>query len=256
MSPKYINPYSFIAANYSDGMDAIAAVLAPLYPNQTIDDVVNAVYAYVATTYLDSSATPPVPPRLLFEQSLKSLIYSIVNGFLNIQSGEYLLYTPEQMEFINRLMETTLACGNPEDMPQNISNIEDEITRSNLTTAEQMPLLYATAVGQAAYTYWVNVLNTPPAASNWTNFITSFAPGIVKFPYWIAASMQGTLLGISLYDSKYNSNPQMNGQLSAALQMVLDLAGGNIILALFGCLSVGSGKVALNLQPRGFSPVC
>ncbi len=218
--------------------------------------MVNAVYAYVATTYLDSSATPPVPPRLLFEQSLKSLIYSIVNGFLNIQSGEYLLYTPEQMEFINRLMETTLACGNPEDMPQNISNIEDEITRSNLTTAEQMPLLYATAVGQAAYTYWVNVLNTPPAASNWTNFITSFAPGIVKFPYWIAASMQGTLLGISLYDSKYNSNPQMNGQLSAALQMVLDLAGGNIILALFGCLSVGSGKVALNLQPRGFSPVC
>ncbi len=30
MSPKYINPYTFIGPNYSGGMDAIAAVLAPL----------------------------------------------------------------------------------------------------------------------------------------------------------------------------------------------------------------------------------
>jgi hypothetical protein len=77
MEIKYVNPYSFIGANYNAGMDAIAAALAPLYPNQTLDDLVNAVYNYVEGAYF-----PTPPDSLLIVQTLKSNIYAAINGYL------------------------------------------------------------------------------------------------------------------------------------------------------------------------------
>jgi hypothetical protein len=222
-------------------MDAVASALSMLYPNQTIDDLVNTIYTYVQTNLMDEDDPGP-----LQERSLKSTIYSNINGYLNLQSGESLFYNPIQLNFAYELTQGVLEIKNPEDILQHIKNVEDRITSSGLSATEQMPLLYSSAVGKAAYSYWANVLNNP--MTNWSNFITSFTPNIVKFPSWVVASIEGTLIGLSMYQNN------LNGRVAAELQLVLNYAGANTLLALFGSLGVGAGKAIFKFQPRELSP--
>lgn len=234
MAVTYINPYSSIAPDYVSGMNSVGATLAPLYPNQTIDDLVNAVYAFVVTLMEEA-------PPALQERSIKSSIYAILNSYLNIENGEAIQLNAMQMAFVFDLVDGTLELKNPEDIKQHIINVEERITASRLSMPEQMPLLYATAVGKAAYDYWSVKVTTP---GDWANFITSFTPAINKFPFWVASSMQGTLIGLSNYQNS------LNGKFAAELQVLLNYAGANTLLALFGSLSVGAGKVVFNLQYR------
>lgn len=228
MALRYINPYSGVGSKYSAGLDSVIAVIEPLYPNQTLDDIVNSVYTYVTTTY-------SMTPEPIEEQNIKSLIYSTINGYLNYQ----LFYNEQQTEFINKLIGGTLTCGNPEDILQHILNVEEEITCSGMTMLEQMPLLYTTAIGKSAYNYWANIVTTP---GPWVNFTTSFTPAIVKFQYWVASSMQGALIGLNTLNSIQDS------QFANAIQMILAANGAEILLSLFGSLAVTSGKVVFNLQ--------
>ena len=232
MAVKYLNPYAATGPKYTAGLDAVVAVLAPLYPNQTIDDIVDAVYDYVTTTYTITMG--PVE-----QQNVKSLIYATINGYLNYQ----LFYNAQQTAFIHQLIGGTLACKNPEDIQQHILDVEEAIAQSNLTAMEQKPLLYATAVGKAAYTYWASVV-TSPGPGGWSTFTTSFTPAIVKFPYWVAAGMQGVLIGLNTLNSA------VDNQYANALQLLVDAKGADILLALFGSLAVDTGKVVFNLQQK------
>lgn len=229
MAIKYLNPYTEIGTKYSQGLDSIVVVLEPLYPNQTIENLVDAVYTYVSTAY-------SLTPDTLEEQNTKQLIYTLINGYLNYQ----LLYTPQQMDFIHKLIGGTLGCGNPEDILQHILDTEEEITSSGLTSVEQMPLLIATAVGKSAFTYWATKVTTPGL---WANFINSFTPAIVKFPYWVSASMQGSLIGINTINIP-------DGEFANALKVFVAVQGFEIFLSLYGSLAVSTGKVVFNLQQR------
>lgn len=56
MEIKFVNPYAAIGADFTTGMDSIASSLSMIYPNQTIDDLTNAVYNKVMSQYsLDST---------------------------------------------------------------------------------------------------------------------------------------------------------------------------------------------------------
>lgn len=220
-------------------MDSIAAALVTQYPNQTIDELINAVYDYIAATYLSS-------PSALEEQSLKSIIATILNGYLNMQSGEYLRYNALQMDYITQLIDGTLACGNPEDIQQHILNIEESLTASRLSPAEQQPILYATAIGKSTYGYWADVIGDINAGTptNWQNFVVSFTPAINKFPSWLAASMQGVLIALNIPYTR------LGGDFAETDISTLDYKGGNVVLSVGGALAVGAGKVIFNLQPR------
>lgn len=180
-------------------------------------------------------------PPPLQERSLKSTISAIINGYINIENGQAIQLNALQMNFVVELIDGTLALKNPEDILQHIVNVEEKVTASSLDSTQQMPLLYATAIGKAAYSYWSGIVTTP---GDWTNFVTSFTPSIVKFPTWVAASMQGTLIGLSMYQNS------INGKFAAELQLLLNFVGANTILSLFGSLSVGAGKVVFNFQYR------
>lgn len=227
MAIKYLNPYTASGTKYTAGLNSIVAVLEPLYPNQSIDDVVNAVYTYITTTYT-------MDPDPVNEQNLKSIIYAIVNGYLNYS----LNYNPQQTQYIHLLIGETLSSKNPEDILPRIEEIEEEVAESGMPIEEQMPILYATAIGKAACAYWANVVTTP---GGWANFITSFTPAVVKYPYWVAASMQGALIGLNIPN---------NSQLAKELELILTAIGGNILLSLSGALAVCSGKVVFNLQQK------
>ena len=199
-----------------------------MYPNQTIDDVVSAVYTFVTTAY-------SLTPDTLEEQNIKQSIYALINGYLNYQ----LSYSPEQMNFINKLIGGVLTCGNPEDILPFITDIEEEIAKSGLTATNQMPLLIAASVGKAAYTYWSAVVTTPAL---WSNFTTSFTPAIVKFPFWVASSMQGVLIGLNILN--------VPGQFADIIKILTDANGFEIIMSLLGSLTICTGKVVFNWQQQ------
>jgi hypothetical protein len=242
MDIRYINSYTYIETDFKNGLDNIGSVLSMLYPNQTIQELVDAVYNYVVTTYMMGDEPNPLQAR-----SLKSAIYAIINGYINIGSGDSLELNSLQSSFAFELVNGTLELRNPEDIKQHIINIEERITASPLNVNEQAPLLYATAIGKASYDYWANVIVTP---TSWSSFITSFTPPIVKFPTWVASAMQGTLIGFSMYQNR------INGSLAAELRLVLEYVGANTLLSLFGSLGVGAGKVVFNLQHRPINYAC
>ena len=155
---KYINPYSTISKKYSNGLDAVGTALA--HDEATIALIVDAVYNYVVSTYGLSLGT-------LQQENVKSLITSTINGYLNYQ----LFYSPQQMHFIHQLIGGTIACGNPEDIQAHILNVEQEIAQSGMAVAEQMPLLYATAIGNSAYNYWAHIISSTDP-TDWANFTT------------------------------------------------------------------------------------
>jgi hypothetical protein len=49
------NPYPIIGTQITNGLDAIAAALTP---TSSVDDLVNAIYAYIQPLYYPSSAVP------------------------------------------------------------------------------------------------------------------------------------------------------------------------------------------------------
>lgn len=239
MDIGYINSYTYIETDFKNGLDNIGSVLASLYPDQTIQALADAVYNYAITTYMAGDNPNPLQAR-----SLKSAIYAIINGYINIGNGDTLELNSLQSSFAFELVNGTLELRNPEGIKQHISNIEERITTSPLSVNEQTPLLYATAIGKASYDYWANTIANLTPANPWVNFINSFTPPIVKFPTWIASAMQGTLIGLSMYQNR------INGSLAAELRLVLEYVGANTLLSLFGSLGVGAGKVVFNLQQR------
>jgi hypothetical protein len=257
MSPKYLNPYSFVGTNYREGMNSIAGKLSAVYPQQTIDDVVNAVYDYVNDTY---SLNTGDQQSLAMEQGLKGFIYSLLNAYLNPSSVQLQGMDAMQVSYATSLMDGIISAGDPQNIKQNILDIEEQIARSPLSADQQKPLLYATSIGNSAYDYWANVIGNGSgsgsgsgqgsgsgAPAEWTPFITSFTPPIVKFPYWVGSAVQGSLIGSSMLE-QYPSSVK-SGLLSSTLQLVLDVVGANTILSLFGSLSVNTAKVVFNYEP-------
>lgn len=227
---RYVNPYSGISANYVAGLNQIADTLSAIGPEPTIEQVVTAVYNYVTSTYSMS-------PDALGEQTTKFMITELINGYLNYN----LLYSPEQTQFIHQLIAGTIVPGNPQDILQHITDVEEQIAQSNLSTADQAPLLYATAIGKSAYSYWATIVTTP---GDWAIFTGGFTPPITKFPYWVAAAMQGTLVGLNLF------NLQGESDATKIMQTINATEGRLILLTLFGALTINSGKVVYNWQQR------
>jgi hypothetical protein len=119
-----------------------------------------------------------------------------------------------------------------------ILDIEDNITKSDLTYEEQIPLLLATQVGNTDYDYWISKLNVP---GSWAPYIPTSAalktsPLLV---YWVIASIVGTLVTANL-SARYglidsNSRPAV---------------GIDIASALAGSIGVAAGKVIFDYIPR------
>lgn len=65
---------------------------------------------------------------------MKSVIYSIINGYINVGTGEYLLYNTKLMNYVFELSEGTTDAKNPEDILNNIKQIEESIAISQLST--------------------------------------------------------------------------------------------------------------------------
>lgn len=226
------NPYSFIGDHYIAGLDSIIMTLMP--PTvPAFGDFIDKVYDYISSSLFDSGGGP----NKLEKQEIKIWINNSISGYINAnRTINELQLNTAQMDFATQLVNGVFNVKNPEDIATYISDIEDKIIASKLTAQEQLPLLYATAVGLAAYDYW-KVKGFDPMSS-WYSYVNSFTPAIVKFPTWISASMEGTLISLSSM-----SRQSDNALVASIAETVNRSQGGDIVMAVSGSLGLGAGKV-------------
>ena len=96
MSQPTLNPYPTLGSEFIAGMNAVIAA-APA----NIDDIVNAVVAYVRAQYY----TAAISPAQILE--LKSVAYSAINSYIN-GGTRSAIYNGKQRAFINMMTGPSL----------------------------------------------------------------------------------------------------------------------------------------------------
>lgn len=231
MASQTFNPYPLIGTQLTMGMDAISTALNPA---STVDDLANAIYAYIQPIYYPVSGG--VSPPIQFEIEIKSVVYNIINSYNNNPQTATLFYGPKQSYFIDLLLGLKTEATTPINAINSwLLDIEDNITKDSMPIAAQTPLLLATVQGKAIYAYWNAKIATP---GSWTHFFqTPTALNYASIPHWLVACMEGALIGAQ-------ATPQ------GLIQPTTEIVTVNIVSALIGGLTIGAGKVIFKWVPR------
>ena len=229
MATQTFNPFPLLATQLTSGMDSLAATLSP---TSTVDDLVNAVYAYISSVYYSSTTGVPIQ----IEIEIKSAAYSIINAYNNNPQSASLMYGPKQSYFIDLLLGLKTSTTTPINSINSwLLDIEDNITKDNLPISSQNSLLLATVQGKSIYAYWNTKVITP---GTWAPFFQTPAPlNYANIPNWLVACMEGALIG---------AQATSNGLIAPTT----DIVSVNIITALIGGLTIGAGKVIFKWVPR------
>lgn len=232
MSQATVNPYEIIGTQYAAGLAAIIAAL-PVSP--TIDDLVTAVYNYVQPIYYPVSMGVTVP--LQVQTEIKSVANHAINSYINslVPSGSA-MFVPSQFPFIGALIGSVVSKCLPINLTNWIGDVEDNITKTDLTVDEQRPILMATAIGEAAYTYW-RTETLAGGGSAWASYFILNNNDYNSIPYWVEASMNGGLCG---YGANYQGLVEPN----------TDRFSTTMISSLIGSLTIAAGKVIFGWIPR------
>lgn len=230
MSQITVNPYKIIGTQYVTGLNSIIAALPPV---PTIDDLVTAVYNYVQPIYYPTVGAGTVP--LQVETEIKSVANHVINSYVNSLIGNgSAVFTMGQLQIIGLLIGSEVSGNLPIYLNSWIGDVEDNITKEQLTIQEQIPLLIATAVGESAVAYWRLQIVGP---SPWSPYFISNNNDYNSIPEWVAASMNGALAG-------YGANVQ------GLIQPTTNRIGTIMISGLIGSLTIAAGKVVFGWIPR------
>lgn len=221
-----INPYPLIGKQFKTGLDAIIAAL-PGSP--TITDLVAQVYNYIKPLYYPSIT-------LSQQVELESVIYTAINSYMN--AGINGMYSGSQASLANMLIGpsfiNTLTVDTLDDR---VLDVEDNITKNNLSFDQQSPLLLATVIGATSYTYWLAQIALG-GASAWTAYLTpALSSAKANVPFWTASSMEGALIGARI-------SPR------GLISPTTDIVSVEIISALTMALTINTGKVVFQWVPR------
>ena len=227
MATNTFNPYPLIEKQLTDGMDAIATGVDSANPE--VDQLVNAIYNFIQPIYYPTATTQ-------IEIEVKSVVYNMINAYNNKALNYTLPYGEQQMKFIRMMLGGTTTNSTPINAIDTwLLDIEDNISKSGLSLEEQTPLLLAIESGKTIYSYWVDKITTP---GDWAPFFLPAAAGnYVNIPFWLAACMNGALIG---------ANATQKGLIAPTT----DIVSVNIISSLIGALAIGGGKVIFKWIPR------
>lgn len=226
------NPYPLIGTQLTAGLDAIAADFAGGF--STVDDLVTSIYNYVQPIYYPVTGGAPVPMNLQVE--IKSVVYSVINAYNNNPQTASLMYGPKQSYFIDLLLGLKTSDTTPINALDSwLADIEDNITKDNMTIAQQSPLFLATESARSVYAYWENAVTTP---GDWATYFESNAfKNYVNIPFWTVACTEGALIG---------AQATSRGLISPTT----DIVTVSIVSSLIGALAIGAGKVLFKWVPR------
>lgn len=175
------------------------------------------------------------PTPTAFEQTeLYAITVNAINDYTNIHLDGY---TSQQNYFITVLLNAIFEVP-VESINEFLEDVNDQITRSNMTMAEKVPLYMAVAVGVNNYAYWLTeIRNTSSNFYTFGYFNNREWSNTAALPYWVAAAIHGTLSGANKARTYGLVDPQK-------------IIGVDIVTALWAGLAVGVGKVMFKFLPR------
>jgi hypothetical protein len=184
MSQPTVNPYEEIGKQLSTGL---ASIIATLPGTPTIDDLVNAVYAYVAPIYYAGAGAVSTQVEI----EIKSVARNAANSYINnLVLGGKAGYNANQAPLIDMLIGAGFNANVPiVSLSSRILNVEENIPDGSLTIHEQTPLFLATTIGAAASTYWLGIVTGGP--SGWAPFLPPSPENYMDLPYYVSAAMNG-----------------------------------------------------------------
>ncbi len=217
-----INPYLLIGKQYADGLEAIAAD----GPTDT-SELENSVFDYISGIYYTSIT-------VVQEVELRSIIRNCINSYINSTLSE--MYSLEQREFINLMIGSSFINGLTVDtLGVRIRDIEDNITKNNLTVDQQQPLFLATMIGSTAYSYFLAKITTP---GDWASYFSgALVSPTANLPFWVAIGMEGSLIGARTTSK-------------GLIETTDEIVSINIISALTAALTITCGKIMFMWVPR------
>jgi hypothetical protein len=229
MAQNTVNPYSVLGSQYVSGL---ASIIGSLPGSPAISDLVTAVYNYIITTFYGGT-----PPPLQIITELQSISYHTINSYVNslVPKGSA-MFTPSQYPVINMLIGKSVTKNLPIYLTDWITDVEDNITKTELKVDEQRPLLMATAIGELAVGYWT-LATQAGGSSPWAPYFILNNSDYNSIPYWVEASMHGALAG-------YGANIQ------GLIEPTDHRYTTTMLSALIGALTIAAGKVIFGWIPR------
>ncbi|CAN5143514.1 hypothetical protein BH09BAC1_BH09BAC1_07430 [soil metagenome] len=155
------------------------------------------------------------------------------------EASQLSAYNMIQRDYITLLTQSIFNLP-VESIGTRLLDVQDNILKCGLSTSEQKPLLFAVALGTAAYNYWVDKVETP---GDWEDFLLARAPyqasQYALIPHFVAATIEGALYGahIAALDQE-------------GVTVDFPVVSKWSIYALVTSLSLGSAKVIFSLVPR------
>lgn len=233
MADFTFNPYPQIGEQLAKGLEFLATNLKP---TSTVDEFADAIYKFVQPIYY------PAPVSKQIEIEIKSVVFNMINAYNNkfIESsfipGEQPMYGVQQMNIIMMMIGENTTDKTPIDaLGSWLLDVQDSISQAGLSISGQTPLLLASTCGINVYNYWVNQTKNP---TTWEPFFQkNNAINYANVPFWVAACIEGALLGAS-------------ATRTGLIAPTTDIVSVNIISALIGALTIGAGKVIFKWVPR------
>jgi hypothetical protein len=116
-----------------------------------------------------------------------------------------------------------------------LTDIEDNVVSSNLSTDQLTPLLLGIESGKNIYEYWLKKVNDP---CDWKKFFQpELSQNYINIPYWLTSCIEGALVGASCSDR-------------GLIAPTTDIVTVEIVSSLIGSLTLGAGKVIFRWVPR------
>jgi len=212
------NPYSTtVGQQHTDGLDAIQAALPGTYFSSSV------------ITYIEDTFYPS--PDTQTDNEIRSVTIFAGNDYVNNNLEGY---SAQQNYFISLLLNGIFKVP-VNSIPLFLTDLNDQVNRSGMSTMEKVPVFMAIAVAFADYQYWLDILTTP---GNWSTYLDSnYAVNYANLPYWVQAASFGTLSCANKARTYGLIDPP-------------PVVGVDMVSALTGSLTVVAAKVIENILPR------
>ena len=209
----FVSPYGAIAQRQKDGLDAILVSIGAGGPTTvTVDDLMDAVYAYLVSVYTTIGTNPQG------EESVRATIANAINGY--IQNGGASPYLRQ----LQSVPVTTLITK--------FDRMADAMVAAPVLKGNASRAQMVLAIGQADAEYWGAQIAS--AVNPWASYMfTNAAVNYSSVPYWTDAAMFGAHFDYYQVDAT-----DSNASTSV------------IISALAGSLVVAAGKVVFGWVPK------
>jgi|GEM_PF-4898828 len=211
----YVNPYSKLAQQYQDGLDAIITDIGTGGPGTvTVDQLIESVMHYVQALFdIDHTADG--------DAGVRALVANAINGYLDNGGSSPFLKVLQAIP--------PVALGNQFDRLFDASRAA-RVLRGN-AGRQQLTI----ALGQADAQYWAAQIAT---TGSWVAYMSgNEAIDTASVPYWTDAAMFGAQFDYY----------QVNGTDSKAVSMVY-------ASAIAGALAVSAGKMVFGWVPNKKQP--